>query len=228
MIHWAAGLPRQTEFIRTVRMYAKAWDRYLQVIQNEISENGVRYQQEMLAAQGRLFALLPPHFSSSPPRLITLLNSLQADPLTDVVNVRGQVYVVTSHLRTGSCLHELIHVLLAPWLHKREERISTRATLLDLVYDRMIYLAYAWDHSAASWMNVFSETLVRVLAVLVSDDNVPGQLSEIDDLVHHGFAYALPIAETMSTMGKEQSLSDEWLEQCLRACARVAKQVRGN
>jgi len=226
MIQWASDLPKQTEVIRTVRMYAKAWEQYQQAIQSEISENGVRYQQEMLTAQGRFCVLLPPHFSSLPPQLITILNPLQADALTDVVNVRGRVYVVTSHLRTESCMHELIHILLDPWLRIWEERISTRVALLDLVYDRMTHLTYAWDHSVASWMNVFSETLVRVLTVLISDDRYPGQLSEIDDLVQQGFAYALPIAETISAMGKEQSLSDEWLEQCLWTCAKYAKQIR--
>jgi hypothetical protein len=227
MIQWAADFPKQTAAIRTSRTYAKAWECYQQTIQSEISENGFRYQRDVIAAQGRLRVLLPPHSSS--PQLITILNPLQADSLTDVANVRDRVYVVTSHLRSESCTHELIHILLEPWLRVWKERISTRVYLLDLVYDRMAHLTYAWDRSAASWSNVFSETFVRVLTVLASDDGYPEwQLSQIGDLVQQGFVYALPIAETIAAMGKEQSLSDEWLDRCLRACVKLAKQTKGN
>jgi hypothetical protein len=227
MIHWAADLPRQTEAIRTVRMYAKAWGQYQQVIQSEINENGIRYQQEVLAAQCRLHALLPPNSSS--PQVLTILNPLQADPLTDVVSVCDRVYVVTSHLHAGSYVHELIHILLDPWLRGWADLLSRNVSLLDPVYDRMAHLTYAWDRSAASWNNVFSETLVRVLTVFVSDDRGPEwQASQIAALVQQGFVYARPITETIIMTGKEQSLSDEWLDRCLRACAGYVKQGRGN
>ncbi len=158
---------------------------------------------------------------------MTILNPLQADPLTDVVSVCDRVYVVTSHLRAESCAHELIHILLDPCLRVWGDRISRNVSLIDSVYDRMAHLMYAWDRSTASWNNVFSETLVRVLTVLVSDDGGPEwQASQIEDLVQQGFAYARPIAETIVMMDKEQPLSDEWLDRCLRACARVAERTK--
>jgi hypothetical protein len=68
-------------------------------------------------------------------------------------------------------------------------------------------------------MNVFAETLVRVLTAFVSDDGgSKWQERQIDELVQQGFVYARPIADTMA---KEQTLSDEWLNRCLRACGRV-------
>ena len=222
IIRWAADLPKHTAAIQSFRTYAKAWECYQQLIQNEISDNGNRYQEEMLAMQARLRIMLPP--LSSSPKLISILNPLQADSLTDIVRVQDQVYVVTSHLRSESCIHELIHILLAPWLHRWKEQISASTNLLDLVYDRMVHLTYAWDHSAASWGNVFSETLVRVLTALVSSDDSEEQLSKITDLLDQGFVYALPIAETIATMSVEQSLSEQWLERCLWNCAQLAKQ----
>lgn len=225
IVQWAADLPTQTTALRTYRTYTKAWECYQQIIQREINNNGIRYQKEILTAQGRLQVLLPQHFSS--PKFITVLNPLQADPLTDIVRVRDRIYVVTSHLHSESCIHELIHILVDPWLRTWKEQISTSKNLLDLVYDRMVHLTYAWDRSAASWSNVFSETLVRVLTVFAFHDNSEGQLSQISDLVEHGFVYALPIAETIATMSKEQSLSDQWLERCLWACAQLARQEQG-
>lgn len=221
MISWATELPKQTAVIRTSRTYARAWKSYQQAIQREIRENGLRYQQEMLAAQGRLRVLLPPQASMS--QLVTILNPLQADPLTDVVEGCDRVYVVTSHLRPESSMHELVHILLSPWLRKWEERITASVGLLDLVYDRVAYLTYAWDRSSGSWKNVFSETLVRVLTALVAGDGDPQV--QIRDLVQEGFAYARPMAETIAAMGKSQSLSGEWLDQCLCTCARLAKQA---
>lgn len=224
IISWAAALSEQTTFLRTSRVYADAWAYYRCAIQDEIRENGNRYESEVLAAQDRLYALLP--LQSSPAQVMTILNPLQADPLTDVVSVRECVYVVTSHLRAESCVHELIHIFLDPRLRAWGDRISKSASLLDPVHDRMAHLMYAWDRSAASWNNVFSETLVRVLTVLASDDGYPEwQSSQIDDLVQQGFAYARPIAETIM-MNKEQPLSDEWLNRCLRACTKVAKQIK--
>lgn len=227
IIRWAADLPKQIEVIRTARTYTNTWEYYQQAIQCDIRENGVHYQQEIISTQKRLCELLSPHFSS-PPKVITILNPLQADPLTDVVSAHGRIYVVTSHLRSESCIHELIHILLDPWMRKWEKRISKSVALLDLVYKRMAHLAYAWDYSAASWANVFSETLVRVLTVIVSNYGRPEQVCQIGDLVQEGFAYALPIAETIAGIGKEQSLSDEWLEQCLWACSKFAQQTTGN
>ena len=225
MVSWAAAFPEQAASLRTSRVYADAWARYQHAIQDEIRENGIRYGREVLAAQDRLHALLPLHSSS--PQVMTILNPLQADPLTDVVSVRDRIYVVTSHLRAESCVHELIHILLDSCLRVWGDRISRNVSLLDSVYDRMAHLMYAWDRSAASWNNVFSETLVRVLTVLVSDDGGPEwQASQIEDLVQQGFAYARPIAETIVMMDKEQPLSDEWLDRCLRACARVAERTK--
>jgi hypothetical protein len=61
----------------------------------------------------------------------------------------------------------------------------------------------------------------------VSDDKgTEWQASQIEDLVQQGFAYARPIAETIVMMDKEQPLSDEWLDRCLRACARVAERTK--
>lgn len=225
IIRWAVELPKQTASIRNVRTYAKAWEYYQQIIQHEISDNGMHCQEDMVVAQARLRVLLMSHASS--PNLIPILNPLQADPLTDIVTVEDRVYVVTSHLRSESYIHELIHILLIPWLLRWKGRISTSTDLLDLVYDRMVYLAYAWDHSAASWSNVFSETLVRVLTVFASNDDSERQFSQLGDLVEQGFVYALPMAKTIATLSNEQSLSDQWLERCLRACAQLAEQEQG-
>jgi hypothetical protein len=224
MLYWTMDLPEQTTIIRKSRAYATAWEYYQQVIQSELYENRHSYQQEMIVAQDRLCILLPPQ--ATLPQLVTILNPLQADPLTDVVNVYNRVYVVSSHLRSESSIHELIHILLSPWLCKWEERISVRVGLLDLVYDRMAYLTYAWDRSVGSWKNVFSETLVRVLTAFASGNEYSE--SQIGDLVQDGFVYARPIAETIVAMGKGNSLSEEWMDQCLCACAELAKQAKEN
>jgi hypothetical protein len=225
IVQWAADLPEQMLAIRASRTYAQVWSCYQQVIQREISENGIHYQREMSVAQDRLRGLLP--VQSASPELIAVLNPLQADPLTDVMDVHGRIFVITSHLRSESCIHELIHILLAPWLRGWKDQIATSTHLLDLGYDRMAFLRYAWDHSAASWSNVFSETLVRVLTVLASDDELEWRLLQIDDLVKQGFIYASPVAGTIiAAMDKEQPLSDEWLNQCLWSCAKLAKHRR--
>ena len=225
MVNWAIAFPEQAAFLRTSRVYADARTRYQHVIQDEIHKYGICYSRNVLAAQDRLYALLP--LPPSSPQVITILNPLQADPLTDVVNVLDRVYVVTSHLRAESYMHELIHILIEPFLRVWGNRLSKDVNLLDAVYDRMTQLMYAWDHSVASWSNVFSETLVRVLTVLVFDDEGPEwQALQIEDQVQQGFAYARPIAEAIVTMDKEQLLSEEWLDRCLRDCAEEVEQIK--
>ncbi len=218
---WATALPEQAASLRTAGAYSEARARYRHAIQAEIHENGLRYEREVLAAQRGLHALLP---SLSSPQVTTVLNPLQADPLTDVVSVRDRVYVVTSHLRAESYVHELVHILLDPRLRAWEDRIARNVRLLDPVYDRMTRLTYAWDRSAASWNNVFAETLVRVLTAALGDGRPDRQASQIAALVQAGFAYALPIAETIAGAGREEPLSDQWLDRCLQACARAAGQ----
>ena len=219
---WAAAFPEQAALLRTSRIYTDARTCYRDAIQDEIRENGIHFGREVLAAQDRLHALLPSHSLSQ--QVTTILNPLQADPLTDVVNVRGRIYVVTSHLRVESYVHEQIHIWLEPYLSAWKDQIAKNVELLNPLYDRMTYLTYAWDHSAASWNNVFLETLTRVITILVSDGGDPEQQTQqIEDLVQQGFTYARPIAETMLMMGKAQALSGEWLERCFRSCAETSK-----
>ena len=88
----------------------------------------------------------------------------------------------------------------------------------------MAHLSYAWDHSFASWQNVFSETLVRVLTLLVSEnESLELQETQIEGMVQQGFIYARPITETITKAKGVQPLSDEWLEECLKACTVISK-----
>jgi hypothetical protein len=106
----------------------------------------------------------------------------------------------------------------------RKDLISKSTHLLDLGYDRMAHLSYAWDHSSASWQNVFSETLVRTLTILVSEnESQESQEARLKDLVQQGFIYARPIAETITSAKGIQALSHNWLEECLQACVSTAK-----
>ena len=224
MVHWVADLPSRAELIRSAPVYAKAWELYQQVIQRELDEQSLPYQQEIRGAQKRLRQLLPTP-DSPPPQMITIVNPLQADPLADVVSVHDRVYVITSHLRSDSYIHELIHVLLDPWLRRWQTRISHSAELLDLVYEPMKHIGYAWDHSAASWVNVFSETLVRLLTIIVTDDEGSIRPSQIDALAQQGFTYARPISETIAALNHRRTVSDAWLESCLVACSKWKRQA---
>ena len=224
VIDWAAGLIEQAESLRDAQIYDDIWADYLQTIRDEITQNGNQYRTEILAEHGQLRDLLPAH--SAPIQVATILNPLQADPLTDVVSLQNRNYVVTSHLRADSYVHELLHLSLDSCLQTWEERISESVNLLDLVYVRMKHLSYAWDHSPTSWYNVFSETLVRALTVLISDADPESQNSQIERLVQQGFIYARPIAETLASTEDIQPLTSEWLEVCLRACESLAKQAK--
>lgn len=223
VVGWAATFPDQAAFLRASRIYSGARTCYQDSIHDEIGKNGIQFECEVLAASNRLRALLPSYSASQ--QVTTVLNPLQADPVTDVVTLRDRIYVVTSHLRFESYMHEQIHISLEPYLRAWKNQIARNVALLDPVYDRMVYMTYAWDHSAASWNNVFSETLTRVLTILVTDVDNPEQLTQqIETLVQQGFVYARPIAESILELAKGQPLSDEWLGQCLRICNEEAKQ----
>ena len=222
VINWAGTLIEQMMSLRGSQSYADAWACYQQIVQDEIRKKGNQYQTEILSAQDRLFDLLP--FQSSPLKMTTILNPLQADPLTDIVSVQNCHYVVTSHLRTDSFIHELIHLSIDPYLSVWKDQLLRNMDLLDSAYEPMAHLSYAWDHSYASWQNVFSETLVRVLTLLVSEnEDLESQKAQIETLVQQGFIYARPIAETITMIKGVQPLSDEWLKECLRACTLIAK-----
>ena len=222
VINWAGALTEQIVLLRETQGYADAWACYQQIVQDEVWRKGNQYTTEILSAQGRLFDLLS--LRSSQIRITTLLNPLQADPLTDVVSVHNCHYIVTSHLRTNSFIHELIHISINPYLRIWKDRLSKSKHLLELVYDRMEHLSYAWDHSYASWLNVFTETLVRVLTILVSENEIlESQETQIEDLVQQGFLYARPIAETITMEKGIQPLSFEWLEDCLQSCTSIAQ-----
>lgn len=224
VINWAAGLIEQAESLRDTQIYDDIWADYLQTVQDEITQNGNQYRTKILAAHNRLCDLLPVNIA--PIQVATILNPLQAGLLTDVVNVQNHSYVVTSHLRANSYVHELLHVSLDSCLQTWEERISENVNLLDLVYVHMNPLSYAWDHSPTSWYNVFSETLVRVLTVLISDADPESQNFQIERLVQQGFTYARLIAEILALREDVQPLTNEWLEVCLQACATLANQAK--
>ena len=224
VIDWAAGLIEQAELLRGAHGYDGIWADYLQMVREEIFQNGNQYRTKILAAHNRLCDLLSVNIA--PIQVATILNPLQADPLTDVVNIQNHSYVVTSHLRVDSYVHELLHLSLDSYLQVWEERIFQSVNLLDLVYGHMNPLSYAWDHSPTSWYNVFSETLVRVLTVLISDADPESQNFQIEGLVQQGFTYARPIAETLASREDVQPLTHEWLEVCLEACATLANQAK--
>ena len=147
------------------------------------------------------------------------MNPLQADPLTDVVEVGDVVCVVTSHLRVESCVHELVHGWLEGALPDWRPVIRQHAELLHPVCRRMIQLSYAWDSSAVSWENVFIETLVRVLTAWALEGQDPSALPRrVAAIVREGFHYAVPMAETLCSGKGVQPLTVEWVERCLRAC----------
>jgi hypothetical protein len=216
VVDWAAAFPDLANHLRKTRIYPGARALYQGAIQDEIRKHGLRYQWEVLAGQNRLRKMLP---CAAWQPLISILNPLQADPLTDVISLNGRIFVVTSHLRSESYLHEQIHVALEPYLSAWEGRLVEDVGLLESVYDHMHCLTYAWDHSAASWNNVFSEMLTRVLTIWALEDGNPmQQAKKLENLVKQGFAYALPIAESIHKLPVGQPISDAWLEQCLRLC----------
>ena len=215
VVEWAARLPRYLALVRDCRSYQELWDDYCKIIQDEIIENGPSYTDKVLASRSRLGGLFPEQFF--PSHCVTVLNPLQANPLTDIVHVEDHIYIITSHLRPESYIHELIHVLLAPYLADWKERIMQSENLLEPVYEDMVRMAYAWDSSAESWHNVFTETLVRVLTVFAADGE--GQAAQLDSLLKQGFIYARPIYDSIVIT---QALSSEWLAQCLLACEGIA------
>lgn len=222
VVRWAADLPQQATRLHTSKIYTEAWKRYKAIIQDEIDNNGAPYNAQINQAQSCLRQLLA--IDSIPIPVTTILNPLQADPLTDIVTVHGQTYVITSHLRAEAFIHELLHVSLEPYLPLWQTRISASANLLDPVYPQMAYLSYAWDRSAAAWQNVFTETLVRVLTILVAAVSPDAQRAQIVQLVQQGFIYARPIAESLA-LPDGKLLSAAWLEHCLQACAAKKEQI---
>lgn len=224
VINWAAGLIEQAKSLRDAQIYDEIWADYLQAVQDEITQNGNQYRTEILAKHRKLCVLLSAH--SAPIQIATILNPLQADPLTDIVSLQNRNYVVTSHLRADSYVHELLHLSLDSCLRVWEDQIFQSVNLLDLVYVRMNKLTYAWDRSPAAWHNVFSETLVRVITILLSDADPESLSSQIERLVQNGFTYARPIAETLASTEDIQPLTSEWLEVCLGACESLAKQAK--
>lgn len=222
VVGWAAAFPGQALLFRTAQTYAEARTCYRDAIQGEIRKNGIAFEHAVLAAQDRLQALFP--LLSPSPVITVILNPLQVDPLTDVVRIHDRTYILTSYLRVESYVHEQIHISIEPYLHAWKDQIARNVRLLDPVYDRMAYMSYAWDHSTASWHNVFSETLTRVITLLICDNGDPElREQQIKNLVQEGFYYARPMAETILMKGKGKPLSDEWLQLCFRSCALAAK-----
>jgi hypothetical protein len=79
----------------------------------------------------------------------------------------------------------------------------------------MLQLNYAWDQSIDSWINVFTETLVRTLSLWVLEIQSPPIFQkQLETLTHEGFFYAQSIADTLNT----QPLSEQWLIRCLTSC----------
>ena len=215
MARWAAALPERTKRLRTVHQYQNVLSCYRDVILRDMEENGLSYHHRAEAASAILRTLFP----TCRPQVVTILNPLQADPLTDFVETDGHGWVVTSHLRADSYVHELVHVCLESVLREWIPHISEHLHLLDAVYQPMVRLSYAWDRSASSWVNVFSETLVRTLTLWVLEGQVPDTLQvQLEAIVREGFLYARPIADTLASMNGRQPLSEQWLERCLHAC----------
>lgn len=219
---WAAALPEHIMSLRSSAGYREVYVRYRDAIRGELRENGLGYERGVLAAHRRLgFLIRPPHNGIE---VVTVLNPLQADPLTDVVKSGDRLNVITSHLRVESYVHELVHVFLNPYLRDWTARISQHSHLLNPVYERMAFLRYAWDRSTASWCNVFSETLVRVFTVVVSESDTGASLvSRIQGIVEEGFLYARPIFGTLAENEFQEPLSDQWLDRCLQACLAAAQ-----
>ena len=220
---WIAAVPEHCMSLRSTVGYHEVWECYRNIIRYDLKENGPRYECEVFAARRRLSALFRPPLNKV--EVVTVLNPLQADPLTDIVKSGNRIYVITSHLRVGSYIHELVHIFLDPYLNDWTERISQHSYLLNPVYERMASLRYAWDRSSASWCNVFSETLVRVLTVMVFDSDTDASLiSAIQGIVEDGFLYAWPVFDTLAKNDFQLPLSDQCLDRCLQACLTATQQ----
>lgn len=220
---WAAGLPDQIKYLRSSKHYRDIFSCYQDVICREVEENGPGYHHLVEAANAVMWSLFP----TSQSQIATVLNPLQADLLTDVVETDACVWVIMSHLRAESYVHELIHVCLEDVLPQWIPLISRYQHLLNAVYQPMLRLSYAWDQSEDSWINVFTETLVRTLTFWVLNIQSPSVLREhIETLVQDGFLYARPILDTLVEMGSNP-LSEQWLERCLHAM-QDAVDINGN
>ncbi len=216
-VQWAAALPEQISSLRAASQYENSLPRYREAVRLEAKKHWSAYREQIGAAGHVLSALLPA--SSHPCSVCTILNPLQADPLTDVVTAKESVYVVTSHLRAESCVHEMVHVCADPLLRDWMPRILEHADLLDATYEPMVRMRYAWDRSASSWANVFSETLVRVLTAWALYHRTREVLiRQIEATTREGFLYVAPVVERLNAIAEGQPLTEHWLQGCLSAC----------
>lgn len=219
-VQWAAVLSEQIVSLRAASQYENSLLRYREAVHLEAEKHWLAYRERVGAAEHVLRALFP---TSAHPRSVrTILNPLQADQLTDVVTAKESVYVVTSHLRVESCVHEMVHVYADPLLRDWMPRILEHADLLDATYEPMVRMRYAWDRSASSWANVFSETLARVLTVwAMYHHDREGLIRQIEATTREGFLYATLIVERLNASAEGQPLTEHWLQGCLSACHAV-------
>jgi hypothetical protein len=210
---WAMALPEQKRLLRSSRGYSAVWSEYIKAVEREIEVRDYDYRQRAEYAESVLTSLL----CSRPLSVGTILNPLQADPLVDVLRTGDSLYVITSHLRPEAYVHELVHVYLDALLRQWAPIISARKDLLNAVYEPMLHFSYAWDRSASSWMNVFSETLVRCLTVwALSGGNRESWEQQVGAMVCDGFLYAPFVSEAIASA--KQPLTEQWLIDCLDAC----------
>lgn len=217
---WALALPDHILSLESCSEYGNALSAYALSVEQEISSNGLDYCRKVRHAVSKLARLFP----GPPQSVLTVLNPLQADELTDVIHTDRSACIVTSRLRPESYLHELIELHLEAVLPEWRPAIARRRRLLDAVYESMNQLSYAWDRTDTSWVNVFCETLTRSLAAWVLAGHSPPQLEEqVGQIVGGGFIYARPIVEAIAGGASVHPLTVEWLERCLDACDAVGR-----
>jgi hypothetical protein len=119
--NWAVVLPDHVRYLRSNRHYQDIILCYQQAINREIERQWPVFDYQVNTANTVIKSLFPEHQS----HVITILNPLQADPLTDIVETSANVWVITSYLRAESFVHESIHACLDTMLPSWIEEIST-------------------------------------------------------------------------------------------------------
>ena len=214
-IRWVASLPEHVSVLRTCSGYDAVHACYCDAVCAEHRANSASYLQQVEAAESRLHRLLP----NSPPRVSEIINPLQADQLTDIVEIDGRAYVIVSHFGAESRVHELAHLSLDQLLLDSEQVISGHQHLLEAVYKPMRCLSYAWDRSAASWYNVFSETLVRAVTAWALWGQRPSVLARrLDEIAREGFLFVHSVAKTLAEHFEHHALSGQGIRLCIDAC----------
>jgi hypothetical protein len=217
LARWLLAFPEQKRLLRASGSYSVLFLEYVQIIQREAAQNEAGYRWQVERAGEALARLLP----SRPFSVRTVLNPLQADELVDVLRAGDAVWVITSHLRPDAGVHELAHAHLEAWLLEWAPLISFHRELLDAVYEPMRRAGYAWDRSAASWLNVLTETMARCLTVWVLSDGDPAKgEAQVDALGRQGFLYARPVFEAL--VSARPPLTERWLRDCFHACGVAA------